>query len=150
MVICLGYNVWGHIHCTLLQGFEYCLSGTSYIVDGQVKLTPASPSSKLTLCKNATVHQVTTMLATSKNVSFLGHNHLLTTVTDDPVLSLPPECQLGHLVPCMPILFSQSLCLQITRSDIRLHTKWAVSLVVADLHGYFCSTILLHPVISFG
>ena len=29
------------------------------------------------------MHQVTTTLATSKNVLFPGHNHLLTTGTDD-------------------------------------------------------------------
>ena len=39
-----------------------------------------------TLCKKATIHQVTTMLATSKNGLFQGHNHLLTTGTDDPTL----------------------------------------------------------------
>ena len=33
--------------------------------------------------KKATIHQVTT----SKNVLFQGHNHLLTTSTDDPSLS---------------------------------------------------------------
>ena len=38
------------------------------------------------LHKKATIHQVTTMLATSKNVLFPGHNHLLTTGTDDPTL----------------------------------------------------------------
>ena len=38
------------------------------------------------LCPKATIHQVTTMQATSKNVLFLGHNHLLTTSTDDPSL----------------------------------------------------------------
>ena len=32
----------------------------------------------------ATIHHVTTMLATSTNVLFPGHNHLLTTGTDDP------------------------------------------------------------------
>ena len=37
-----------------------------------------------TLCKKAPIHQVTTMLATSRNVAFPGHNHLLTTSTDDP------------------------------------------------------------------
>ena len=36
------------------------------------------------LRKKATIHQVTTMLATSKNVLFPGHNHLLTTGADDP------------------------------------------------------------------
>ena len=35
-----------------------------------------------TLGKQAIIHQVTTMLATSKNV------HLLTTITDDPSLTL--------------------------------------------------------------
>ena len=36
--------------------------------------------------KKATIHQVTTMLATSKNVLFPGHNNLLTTGADDPTL----------------------------------------------------------------
>ena len=44
--------------------------------------------------QKATIHQVTTMLATSKNVLFPGHNHLLTTGTDDPVTSL----EIGHLL----------------------------------------------------
>ena len=35
--------------------------------------------------------------------------------------------QEGHLVSCMNIIFQN---LQITRSDIRPHIKWAVSLVV--------------------
>ena len=33
-----------------------------------------------------TIHQVTTMLATSENVLFPGHNHLLTTGADDLTL----------------------------------------------------------------
>ena len=37
--------------------------------------------------KNATIHQVTTMLATPTNVLFPGHNHLLITGTDDPSLA---------------------------------------------------------------
>ena len=36
-----------------------------------------------TLIKKATIHQVTTMLATSKNVLLPGHSHLLPTGTDD-------------------------------------------------------------------
>ena len=36
--------------------------------------------------KQATIHQIYTMLATSKNVLFPGHNRLLTTGTDDPIL----------------------------------------------------------------
>ena len=39
---------------------------------------------QMALRKKATIHQVTTMLATSKNVLFPGHNHLLTTGIEDP------------------------------------------------------------------
>ena len=35
------------------------------------------------LGKKDTIHQVTTKLATPKNVLFPGHNHLLTTSADD-------------------------------------------------------------------
>ena len=42
---------------------------------------------KYSLRKKATIHLVTTMLVTSKNVLFPGHNHLLTTGTDDPSLT---------------------------------------------------------------
>ena len=45
------------------------------------------------LRKKAAIHQVTTMLATSKTVLFLSHNHLLTTGTNDPTLWLSPEQQ---------------------------------------------------------
>ena len=34
-----------------------------------------------------TIHQLTTMLATSKTVLFPGHSHLLTTGADDPSLA---------------------------------------------------------------
>ena len=40
----------------------------------------------ISLRNKATIHQVTTMLATSKNVLFPGHNHLLSTSTDNPTL----------------------------------------------------------------
>ena len=36
--------------------------------------------------QKSTIHQVTTMLATSKNVLFPGYNHLLTTSSDDNLL----------------------------------------------------------------
>ena len=45
------------------------------------------------LGKNSTIHQVITMLATSKNVLFPDHNYLLTDVADDPTLSLLLELQ---------------------------------------------------------
>ena len=38
------------------------------------------------LRKKPTIHQVTTMLTTSKNVLFPGNNQLLTTGADDPSL----------------------------------------------------------------
>ena len=40
----------------------------------------------LSQCNKATIRQVTTMLATSKNVLFPSHSHLLTTSTGDPSL----------------------------------------------------------------
>ena len=43
-------------------------------------ITPSqSPLAEVRLHKQATIHQVTTMLATSKNVLFPGHKYLLTT-----------------------------------------------------------------------
>ena len=39
------------------------------------------------LAKTNTIHQLTTMLSTSKNVLLSGHNHLLTTGADDPSLA---------------------------------------------------------------
>ena len=41
-------------------------------------------------------------------------------------------CHEGHSVSCMTILF---LNLQITKTDIRPHIKWAVSMVIA--YGHF-------------
>ena len=39
------------------------------------------------LGKQATIHQLTTMLSTSEKVLFPGHNHLLTTSADDRSLT---------------------------------------------------------------
>ena len=39
------------------------------------------------ITQKATIHQVTTMLSSSNNVLFPGHNHLPTTSTDDPSLT---------------------------------------------------------------
>ena len=43
---------------------------------------------KISLRKKAIIHDVTTMLATSKYVLFPGHKRLLTTGTDDRTLCL--------------------------------------------------------------
>ena len=53
----------------------------------QANMNANSVSLCLTLGEKATIHQVTTMLATSKNVLYPGHNHLLTTSTYDPSLA---------------------------------------------------------------
>ena len=45
------------------------------------------------LDKKSSVQQLTTMLATSKNVLFPGHNPPLTTGADDPTLWLSPKHQ---------------------------------------------------------
>ena len=59
-----------------------------------------SQTLKLTVQKSKKIHQVTTMLATSKNVLFPGHNHLLTTGADDLTLWLSPKHQQekGHVL----------------------------------------------------
>ena len=44
----------------------------------------------------ATMHQVTTILVTSKNVPFPGLNHLLTTGADNPSLELSPSLASGR------------------------------------------------------
>ena len=46
----------------------------------------SSTPTSLNLAQKATNHQVTTMLATSKNTLFPGHNQLLTTGIDDLTL----------------------------------------------------------------
>ena len=51
----------------------------------------------LTQHKKATIRQQTTMLSTSKNVLFPGHNHLLTTIADDPSLIIT-KAHGGYLV----------------------------------------------------
>ena len=43
--------------------------------------------SLLITLQKATMHQLTTMLSTFKNVLFPGHNHLLTTGVDYPSLA---------------------------------------------------------------
>ena len=52
--------------------------------------------SSLPHCTKGTIHQVSTMLATSKNVLFPSHNHLLTTGTDDPSLTWTIIKVTGH------------------------------------------------------
>ena len=53
----------------------------------------------ITLYKKATIHQVTTMLAIYKNVLFPGHNHLITTGTDDALIIAKCQRSEGSSVP---------------------------------------------------
>ena len=59
----------------------------AYITAEMMELKHQRLLRQISLCNKATIYQVTTMLATSKNVLFPGHNHLLTTGTDDPSLT---------------------------------------------------------------
>ena len=47
--------------------------------------------------QKTTIHQLTTMLSTSKYVLYSGYNHLLTTGADDMTLSLSPKRQRSHV-----------------------------------------------------
>ena len=63
-------NAFGNVHKTL----RVRLLGSTEALDSK-----CLPSCWYSLCKKVTIHQVITMLATSKNVLFPGNNHLLTT-----------------------------------------------------------------------
>ena len=67
-----------NMHCILFREMRL-LKHVFYISEGEK------------LRKKATIHQVTTMLATSETVLFPGHNCLQTTGTDDLTLWLSPE-----------------------------------------------------------
>ena len=83
---------WG-CHCALSHTVSSCLDYTQCELWHEV-------SREETLGTKAIIHQVTTMLATSKNVLFPGHNHLLTSGAVDVTLWLSPEHQrVGSLVP---------------------------------------------------
>ena len=88
-ISCITFCIPGkrlHLHAEMLTSQFPAITcignmdvGTSYNVVAKTM----SELYRAALRKKATVHQVTTMLATSKNILFPGHNHLLTTGTDD-------------------------------------------------------------------
>ena len=53
--------------------------------------------------KEATIQQLTTMLAASKNILFSGRDHLLTTGTDDQTLYYRLRWRLGNNQKCQVI-----------------------------------------------
>ena len=72
---------------TLKQGNYSTVRGDGGSRVGEVREgTQVRGTKEGTTAQKATVHQVTTILATSKNVLFPGHTHLLTTSTDDPTV----------------------------------------------------------------
>ena len=87
------YSVRGEIDQISTNTFRYstCCAANIYIfvyIFIEAPLVPLMAAE--CVCsqhQKATIHQVTTMLATSKNVLFPGHNHLLTTSTDDSSLA---------------------------------------------------------------
>ena len=97
----------------------------------------------ITAKKNPTIHQVTTMLATSKNILFPGHKHLLTTGTDDLTLWLSPERQrvaflLGGYAPGngngVQIATTQHHCLQSqTLPNQETDKKWNTNVLISSM-----------------
>ena len=87
----LGNYVSCCIILTIPQ-YPFHLSGWQ-ISNSLLPVVDVSPTDdgKKAWAKKATIHHVTT----SKSVQFPGHNHLLTTGTDDPSLYLSPSLVLG-------------------------------------------------------
>ena len=85
--LCIGWTVMGvpHLYIILLTSSTIRHKDLEHIIFHL----------SLSLGIKATVHLVTTMLATSKNVLFSGRNHLLTTGADDPSHWLSPLLALG-------------------------------------------------------
>ena len=72
----------------ILYKNSYCCNHSQGSWKKKLLIMAVSHQFVFTLCKQATIHQVTTMLATSKNVLFPGHSHLITTGIYDPTFSL--------------------------------------------------------------
>ena len=83
----------------------------------------------------------TTMLVTSKNVLFPGHNNLLTTNADDSTLWLSPECQHcsylvdGGLIFCWVNLLMKTYTKH-TGCLHQMYTNWSVSCETNDQNHY--------------
>ena len=68
--------------------FQICTVQTSaHVLQLLPFLLAGEHQCNLPLRKTATIHQLTTILSTSKNVLSPGHNHQLTTSADDPVFT---------------------------------------------------------------
>ena len=92
--------------CTVNDVYLHSLGHLPY---RPVQMFLNSQQRVLSLGKKATIHQLTTMISTSKNVLFPGHNHLLTTGhsgVDDPTLAgawaIIKACQRHQRVSPLP------------------------------------------------
>ena len=81
-VCSVPYFIIGYLNC--------CSRSVNAIQMGQAAQA-LQIANRIYCTKTTTIHQVTTTLATSENVLFPGHSHLLTTSIDDLTLELSPE-----------------------------------------------------------
>ena len=92
VLLTIEIKYFAHVTNFIKICIRYVLINTSIqIVLFLVNHRDRKHTQKRSLGKQATIHQVTTMLATCKNVLFPGHNHLLTTCSDDLILWLSPD-----------------------------------------------------------
>ena len=91
---CPSIRVLSYSNCQEIHSRQADGPGSVSVKDFFVRWTMA-PEARLTQCKKATIHQLTTMLATSKDVLFPSPNHLLTTSADDLTLKLSSKHQQG-------------------------------------------------------
>ena len=86
------YHMWFQNKSELyIYFYIYMIWWVDFNTRFHLQVAPSTPNrmanpASLPLGKKNTIHQVTIMLATSKNVLFPGNNHLLTTGADDPSL----------------------------------------------------------------
>ena len=83
---CIDDNVrlMGVIYDLSITNQQSIIQWQGHNINSKVSNHPHMPMEHT--AQKATVQEVTTMLATSENVLFTGHNHLLTTGADDPTL----------------------------------------------------------------
>ena len=91
--------------------------------------------------KKATIHQVTTMLATSKNVLFLGHKHLLTTGTDDPWHSV--QICVCSFLDWMFDVSDTPKCRSLVKVSIEPASFWHIYMLLSVLYECYMSRNLV-------
>ena len=90
-----GLQVWVPLLVKCWRSYQLCPQNNEYLTEWQL-IVLVDVYFAFSTAQKATIHQVTTMLATSENVLFPGHNRLLITGTDDPAFWLLPWRQLYY------------------------------------------------------